>query len=63
MWSWSWKLYPEFDLLAVAVFNTRLAQANLVTQREFDTKLKSLNKKQLTQVKQNVFLFKMSWKN
>ena len=36
---------PEFINLAAGVFTARLAQANLVARMEFDTKLKSLNKK------------------
>ena len=36
---------PEFNKLAVDVFNARLAQANLVTKTDFDDKLSSLNRK------------------
>ena len=36
---------PEFDTLAADVFNTRLAQVNLITKTDFDTKSSSLNKK------------------
>ena len=36
---------PEFNTLASDVFNARLAQANLITKREFDAKLSSLNRK------------------
>ena len=36
---------PEFDILAADVFNARLAQANLITKTDFDTKLSSLNRK------------------
>ena len=35
----------EFNKLAVDVFNARIAQANLITKRDFDAKLSSLNKK------------------
>ena len=35
----------KFNTLAAGVFDARLAQANLITKREFDTKLNSLNKK------------------
>ena len=35
----------EFDTLAANVFNSRLAQAKLITKTDFDTKLSSLNKK------------------
>ena len=36
---------PEFNTLAAGAFTARLAQANLVTETEFDNKLKSLNQK------------------
>ena len=36
---------PEFNTLAGDVFNARLAQANLVTKTDFDTKLSDLNRK------------------
>ena len=35
----------EFNTLAANVFNTRLAQANLIAKTDFDAKLSSLNKK------------------
>ena len=35
----------EFNKLAVDIFNARIAQGNLVTKRDFDAKLSSLNKK------------------
>ena len=35
---------PEFNTLA-AVFNARIAQANLVTKTDFDAKLSGLNRK------------------
>ena len=35
----------EFNTLAANVFNTRLAQVNLITKTDFDTKLPSLNRK------------------
>ena len=34
---------PEFNTLAADVFNARLAQANLTTKTDFDSKLSSLN--------------------
>ena len=34
----------EFDTLAANVFNTRIAQANLITKTDFDAKLSSLNR-------------------
>ena len=36
---------PEFNVLAADVFNSRLAQANLITKTDFDAKLSSLNRK------------------
>ena len=36
---------PEFNTLAASVFNARLAQANLITNTDFDVKLSSLNMK------------------
>ena len=36
---------PEFNTLAVDVFNVRLAQANLVAKTDFDAKLSILNRK------------------
>ena len=36
---------PDFNTLAVDVFNARLAQAKLVTKANFDSKLTSLNGK------------------
>ena len=39
---------PEFNTLAADVFNTRLAQANLITKTDFDAKLSSLNRKVTT---------------
>ena len=35
----------EFNTLAADVFNTRLAQANLITKTNFGAKLLSLNRK------------------
>ena len=35
----------EFSKLAADVFNSRIAQANLITETDFDAKLSSLNKK------------------
>ena len=35
---------PEFNTLAADVFNARLAQANLITKKDFDAKLLSLNR-------------------
>ena len=36
---------PEFNILDASVFNSRLAQANLITKIELDAKLSSLNRK------------------
>ena len=38
-------IIPEFNTVAVDVFNARLAQANLMTKTDFDTKLSRLNRK------------------
>ena len=46
---------PEFNKLAVDVFNAKLAQANLVTKTDFDDKLSSLNRK-ITQNKTDYLL-------
>ena len=35
---------PEFNTLAADVFNARLAQANLITETDFNAKLSSLNR-------------------
>ena len=35
---------PEFITLAADVFNSKLAQANLITKTDFDVKLSSLNR-------------------
>ena len=53
---WNWKQLtdhnhdkyistPEFNNLAVDVFNERLEQVNMVTKTDFDAKLSSLNRK------------------
>ena len=36
---------PEFHTLAAVVFKARLAQANLITKRDFDAKLSKINRK------------------
>ena len=36
---------PEFKKFEAEIFAARLAQANLVTKTDFDTKLTSINKK------------------
>ena len=36
---------PQFNTLAADVFNTRFAQANLITKTDFDARLSSLNRK------------------
>ena len=42
----NWKeTTPEFNTLAVDVFNARSLQANLITKKDFDAKLSSLNRK------------------
>ena len=35
----------KFNILAADVFNTRLAQANLIIKTDFDAKLSSVNRK------------------
>ena len=45
----------EFNKLAAAVFNGRIAQANLITKTNFDAKLSSLNRK-ITQNKSKPLL-------
>ena len=45
----------EFNKLTADVFNARIAQVNLITKTDFDTKLSSLNKK-TTKIKQNTCL-------
>ena len=46
---------PEFNDLAADAFNIKLAQTNLVTKIDFDTKF--------LQIKQNVFLLKTNLKS
>ena len=41
----------EFNKLAADVFNARIAQANLITKTDFDSKLSNLNRK-ITKIKQ-----------
>ena len=42
----NWKeTTPEFNTLAADVFNARSLQANLITKKDFDAKLSSLNRK------------------
>ena len=48
---------PEFNTLAADVFNTRLAQANLITKTDFDAELSNLNRK-ITANKLKNFLVK-----
>ena len=36
---------PEFNTLAADIFNERLAQANLITKTDFDSKLSRINRK------------------
>ena len=45
----------EFSKLAADFFNARLAQANLITKTDFDSKLSNLNRK-VTQNKSKHFL-------
>ena len=50
----------EFNELAADVFNARIAQANLITKIEFDTKFSSLNEK-IAQNKTKHFLVENEW--
>ena len=52
---------PEFDILTAENVDAGLAQANLLTKAGFDDKLNDLNKKKLTQAKQNMYLFKINY--
>ena len=47
---------PDFNTLAADVFNARLVQANLITRADFDSKLTE----KLWQIKQKIYLLKMS---
>ena len=49
---------PEFNTLAATVFNTTLAQENLVAKTDFDAKLSSLNRK-IALINQKIYLLKM----
>ena len=53
---------PEFNTLAARVFNARLAQANLITKTDFDTRLKKLVT-ELLQITQSICLLKMNERN
>ena len=44
--------FPEFNNLVAGVFTARLAQADLVTKADFDTKLQILNKRITSNTKQ-----------
>ena len=50
---------PEFNTLAAVIFNARLTQVNLITNTDFDGKLRVLTEK-LLKIKQNTYLLKMS---
>ena len=52
---------PEFNTLAADVFNSRLALANLVTQRNFDISISVIIK--LLKIKQKMSLLKMNEKS
>ena len=53
---------PQFNTLAVDVFNARIAQANLITKAAFDAKLLSLNRKIIAN-KTKLCLLKMNLEN
>ena len=48
---------PEFNTLAASVFNSRLAQVNLIIKTDSDTKL---SREKLRSINQNNYLLKMS---
>ena len=48
---------PKFNRLTTENFKVRLAQANLITKTDFDTKLKKISDK-LLQRNPNIFLLK-----
>ena len=50
---------PEFNKLTAENFAAVLAQANLITETDFDAKLSSLIEK-LLQIKQDIYLLKMN---
>ena len=50
---------PEFNTLATDIFNTRLAQANLITKTILMLNCQVLTEK-LPQIKQNICLMKMN---
>ena len=50
---------PDFNTLAAVIFNARLTQVNLITNTDFDGKLRVLTEK-LLKIKQNTYLLKMS---
>ena len=47
---------PEFNTLAVSVFNARLAQANFITKTDFDAELSSLNSKIIANKSNNLLV-------
>ena len=49
----------EFDTLAADVFDARLAQANLITKTDFDSKLQIICQK-LLKINQKIYLLKMN---
>ena len=51
----------EFNKLAAAVFNLRIAQANLIAKTDFDSKLSNLNRK--ITINKTKHLLKMNWIN
>ena len=47
---------PEFNNLTAGVFTARLAQSDLVTKTDFDTKLQSLNKRNTSNKTKHLFI-------
>ena len=52
-------LLLQFNTLGADVFNARLAEANLITKTDFDTKLSKINRKITENKSKN--LLKMNW--
>ena len=51
---------PELLKLTADVFNGRLAQANLITKTDFDTKLSNVKRKITQNEKKSIYLLKMN---
>ena len=51
---------PEVNTVAAGVFNAGLAQANLITKTDCNTKLSQVLTEKFPQINQNIYLLKMS---